>query len=58
MVFLKLTLRPYAVRQLAVVQKLQEQAENFRMRFFNFIKQHHAVWTLQHRVRQSASPSP
>ena len=34
---------PVRIAQLAVLQNLQKQIQNIRMRFFNFIKQHHAI---------------
>ena len=43
------------VGQLAVIHYLQQQVENFGVRFLNLIEQHHSVWILGHRFRQQAT---
>ena len=41
--FLKLIFRPFGIGESAVIQNLKHYIKHIRMRFFNFIKQHHGI---------------
>ena len=43
-VFLKSTFLSQTIGQLSIIQHLQQNIVNIRMRFFNFIQQDHAIW--------------
>lgn len=45
----------FAVCHLALVERLVEQVEDIRVRFFHFIKQHHRVRFLANRFGQYAA---
>ena len=49
-VFRKSILRPKRVGDLAFFQDLQEQMHHVRMRFLDFVEQHHGIRTAAHRL--------
>ncbi len=53
-VFLKSTRAPLAVGQAAVVEQLQQDVHDVRMRLFDFVEQHHGVRTPPNGFRELA----